>query len=140
MPSSNASATRPRLPHTTPRVLSTWDDVQRWCDAIVAAQAARECRSGCPLGSLANELSELDHAARNHLAGAFASWRQLLTEGLAGLIRSGALRPDADPASLAVSTLASLQGGLLLAEVDRDTRSLEIALDATITHLRSFAP
>jgi TetR/AcrR family transcriptional regulator, transcriptional repressor for nem operon len=120
--------------------LSTLDDVQRWRDAIVAAQAERQCRSGCPLGSLASELSELDHAARNQLADAFASWRQLLTEGLAELIRSGALRPDADPASLALSTLASLQGGLLLAELDRDTRPLETALDAAITHLSSFAP
>jgi AcrR family transcriptional regulator len=120
--------------------VSTWDDVQRWRDAIVAAQAERECRSGCPLGSLANELSELDRAARSQLAGAFASWRQLLSEGLEGLIRSGALRPDADPAGLALSTLASLQGGLLLAEVDRETRPLEIALDAAITHLKSFTP
>jgi AcrR family transcriptional regulator len=119
---------------------STWDDIQRWRDAIVASQAERQCRGGCPLGSLASELSELDNAARNQLADAFASWRQLLTEGLAGLIRSGALRPDADPASLALSTLASLQGGLLLSEVDRDTRPLETALDAAITHLMSFAP
>jgi AcrR family transcriptional regulator len=120
--------------------LSTWDDIQRWRNAIVAAQAERQCRSGCPLGSLANELSELDRAARHQLAGAFANWQQLLTGGLAGMIRSGALRPDADPASLALSTIASLQGGLLLAEVDRDTHPLEIALDAAITHLKSFAP
>jgi hypothetical protein len=39
-----------------------------------------------------------------------------------------------------LSTLASLQGGLLLAEVDRDTRPIEIALDAAITQLKSFAP
>jgi TetR/AcrR family transcriptional repressor of nem operon len=120
--------------------VSTWDDVQRWRDAIVAVQAERECRSGCPLGSLASELSELDDAARNQLANAFASWRELLIEGLSGLVRSGALRPDADPASLGLSTLASLQGGLLLAEIDRDTRPLEIGLDAAITHLKSLAP
>lgn len=118
---------------------STWDDVQRWRDAIVAAQAERQCRSGCPLGSLANELCELDHAARNQLLDAFASWQQLLAACLARMIASGALRPDADPASLALSTIASLQGGLLLAEIERGTRPLEIALDAAITQLRTFA-
>ena len=87
---------------------------------------------GCPLGSLANELAELDAAAREQLSGAFATWEQLLADGLAGMARAGALRADADPASLAVSTMASLQGGLLLAEVERNTRPLEVALDAAI--------
>ncbi|MGD0809054.1 MAG: TetR family transcriptional regulator [Acidimicrobiales bacterium] len=126
---------RPKL-----AALSSWDDIQRWRNAIVEAQAGRSCRSGCPLGSLANELAELDDTARTQLSGAFATWEQLLTQGLASMIGSGALRPGTDPAVLALSTMASLQGGLLLAEVERDTRPLEVALDAAISHLKSFAP
>jgi AcrR family transcriptional regulator len=120
--------------------LSSWDDIQRWRNAIVEAQARRGCRSGCPLGSLANELAELDDAARAQLSGAFATWELLLAQGLASMVGSGALRPDTDPAVLALSTMASLQGGLLLAEVERNTRPLEVALDAAISHLKSFAP
>jgi TetR/AcrR family transcriptional regulator, transcriptional repressor for nem operon len=120
--------------------LSSWDDIERWRDAVVEAQAGRGCRSGCPLGSLANELAELDAGAREQLSHAFATWEQLLADGLAGMARAGALRADADPASLALSTMASLQGGLLLAEVKRNARPLEVALDAAIAHIRSFAP
>jgi len=120
--------------------LSSWDDIRRWRDAVVEAQAGRGCRSGCPLGSLANALAELDVAAREQLSDAFATWEQLLADGLAGMARAGALRADADPASLAVSTMASLQGGLLLAQVERNTGPLEVALDAAIAYLRSFAP
>jgi TetR/AcrR family transcriptional regulator, transcriptional repressor for nem operon len=120
--------------------LASWDDIQLWRNAVVEAQADRGCRSGCPLGSLANELAELDGAARAQLSGAFATWERLLADGLAHMVEAGALRPDADPASLALSTIASLQGGLLLAEVERNTRPLEVALDAAISHLRSFAP
>ena len=120
--------------------LSSWEDIWRWRDAVVDAQAGRGCRSGCPLGSLANELAELDAGAREQLSLAFATWEQLLADGLAVMARAGALRADADPASLAVSTIASLQGGLLLAEVERDTRPLEVALDAAIAYMRSFAP
>jgi TetR/AcrR family transcriptional repressor of nem operon len=120
--------------------LSNWDDIECWRNGIVALQqAARGCRSGCPLGSLANELSELDDTAREQLVDAFASWELLLTNGLAGMIDAGTLSSEADPATLAVSTIASLQGGLLLAELERNTRPLEIALDAAIAHLRSFA-
>jgi AcrR family transcriptional regulator len=120
--------------------LSSWEDLDRWRDAIVAAQAARRCRSGCPLGSLASPLAELDETARAQLADAFTSWQQLLADGLGDMIRSGALRADANPDRLAISTIASLQGGLILAELERDTRPLEIALDAAIDHLRTFAP
>ena len=56
------------------------------------------------------------------------------------MITSGELRRDADPERLAVSTIASLQGGLILAELERDTRPLEIALDAAIAHLRPSRP
>ena len=46
--------------------LADWHDIQRWRDMIVSAQAARACRGGCPLGSLASEVVELDDAARGH--------------------------------------------------------------------------
>jgi AcrR family transcriptional regulator len=120
--------------------LSSWDDLTRWRDAIVVAQAERQCRSGCPLGSLASPLAELDETARAQLAAAFTSWQQLLADGLRAMITSGALRADANPERLAISTIASLQGGLILAELERDTRPLEVALDAALAHLETFAP
>jgi TetR/AcrR family transcriptional regulator, transcriptional repressor for nem operon len=120
--------------------LQSWDDLIRWRDMIVAHQAARSCRNGCPLGSLANGLAELDDVARNQLSGAFSSWGRIIAEGLTRMVESHTLRADADPQELAVSVLASLQGGLLMAETARDTRPLEIALDAAIAHLKSFAP
>jgi TetR/AcrR family transcriptional regulator, transcriptional repressor for nem operon len=119
--------------------LSSWDDLQRWRDMIVEVQADRSCRGGCPLGSLASELADLDEPARRRLSDAFRAWERLLTEGLADMVETGALRADANTTDLAVSVIASLQGGLLLAEIDRSTRPLEIALDAAIAHVRSFA-
>jgi TetR/AcrR family transcriptional repressor of nem operon len=120
--------------------LTSWDDLQRWRNMIVETQAVRACRYGCPLGSLVNELSELDEFARTQLSSAFANWEQILDDGLAAMVEAGRLRADANTADLAVSVVASLQGGLLLAEMDRSTRPLEVALDAAIAHLKSFAP
>lgn len=120
--------------------LSSWDDIQAWRDMVVQAQAARVCRGGCPLGSLANELADLDERARTRLSDAFMAWEQLLSDGLGKLVEAGTLRADADARDLALSVIASLQGGLLLAEIDRSTRPLEVALDAAIAYLRSFAP
>ena len=51
----------------------------------------------------------------------------------------GGLAPEADPDQLALATLAALQGGLLLAQVDRDTKPLEAALDAMIALIEAIA-
>jgi AcrR family transcriptional regulator len=120
--------------------LSNWDDLERWRNMIVETQAVFDCRYGCPLGSLVNELAELDEFARTQLSDAFAIWEQILADGLAGMVDAGELRADANTTDLALSVIASLQGGLLLAEMSRSTRPLEVALDAAIAHLRSFAP
>ncbi len=66
-------------------------------------------------------------------------WVRLIAEGIARMVERGDIRADADAEALAIGVLASLQGGLLMAETTRNTRPLEIALDAAIAHLKSFA-
>jgi hypothetical protein len=44
----------------------------------------------------------------------------------------GHLPPGINPDDLALTLLAALQGGLLLAQVQRDTRPLETALDTLL--------
>ena len=73
------------------------------------------------------------------MSDAFESWAQLIAEGIARMKDRGDIRADADAEALAISVLASLQGGLLMAETTRSTRPLEIALDAAIAHLKEFA-
>jgi len=119
--------------------LSSWDDIEAWRAAVVDAQAMIGCRGGCPLGSLANDLADLDEPARRQLSAAFRDWQSMLSSGLTQMIAAGELRPEADPSSLALATIAALQGGLLLAEVERDTRPLAIALDSAVAHLKSYA-
>ncbi|MGA7835430.1 MAG: TetR/AcrR family transcriptional regulator [Acidimicrobiales bacterium] len=119
--------------------LSSWEDLQDWRSMIVEFQAARRCRGGCPLGSLVVELVEADNEARSHLARAFEEWEQLLAQGFERMIQRGLLRDDTRAAELAVAVMASLQGGLLLAELEKRTRPLEVALDSAIAHVRTFA-
>jgi hypothetical protein len=54
---------------------------------------------------------------------------------MAGFLRMhalGRLAPEADPRQLALATLAALQGGLLLAQVQRDPEPLAAGLDAML--------
>ena len=54
------------------------------------------------------------------------------------MVASGELRSDADPEGLAASTLASLQGGLMLTQARRDPRALRQALDGALALVGSY--
>ena len=119
--------------------LDSWKAIRSWFDALVALQGERQARGGCAIGSLVGQLAEVDEQARCDLAASFARWERHLSDGLRAMQARGSLRARADPDRLAVATLASLQGGLLLTQVRRDPGQLRVALDAAYVHLRSHA-
>ncbi|MEO5899722.1 MAG: TetR/AcrR family transcriptional regulator [Ilumatobacteraceae bacterium] len=119
--------------------LDNWDALRAWCDHIVALKEAHGCELGCPLGTLASELVATDDAARIQLAGALQRWENHLRAGLRRMQEQQLLEPTADVDALATATMASLQGGLLLAKASRSTRPLRIALDAALAHLHAAA-
>jgi TetR/AcrR family transcriptional regulator, transcriptional repressor for nem operon len=116
------------------------EGLRAWRDTIVSIQAAADCRGGCPLGSLASELAELDHAVRCDVAAGYARWQAAISACLAGMRDRGQLSAAADPARLATAVLAALQGGLLLAKVEQDVRPLATALDVMISLIASLTP
>jgi AcrR family transcriptional regulator len=118
---------------TTERAgLGTPAGLRAWRDLVLAQAARTSGQGGCPLGSLGGQLAETDTTARDQIAGGFGRWADALRDGLRELAAAGQLRPGLDPDDVAVTLLATLQGGLLLAQVQRDTRSLEAALDTVL--------
>ena len=109
--------------------LDSIEGLRAWRDLVVAQAARTSGRGGCPLGSLGGQLAETDITARDQIADGFGRWSDALRDGLRELHAAGQLRPGLNPDDLAVTLLASLQGGLLLAQVQRDARALETALD-----------
>jgi TetR/AcrR family transcriptional regulator, transcriptional repressor for nem operon len=109
--------------------LGTPAGLRAWRDLVVTQVAQASGQGGCPLGSLGGQLAETDATARGQIADGFGRWADALRKGLRDLAAAGQLRPGLNPDALAVTLLASLQGGLLLTQVQRDTRPLETALD-----------
>lgn len=112
--------------------------VERWADAIVAYQRREQRFSGCPLGSLANDLSGDSFAASGRIEDSFATWHSLLEAGITTMVGNGVLRQDADPHLLAAAILALLQGGLMMAKATQDEASLRVPLDAAIDYLCAY--
>lgn len=125
--------------------LSDAGGLQAWRDMLITTAKNAGGRGGCPLGSLGGQLAESDPRARALIAAGFEQWSAAISDGLQALHAAGHLRAGLDPDDLAVTLLAAVQGGLLLAQVQRDTRPLETAVDtvlalATSKARRSGAP
>ena len=101
--------------------------------AARARAAARSARSP-------GKLAETDAHAQALIAAGFGQWLAAISDGLRRLHDAGHLPDDTEPDDLAVTLLAALQGGLLLAQVQRDTRPLETAVDTVFKLARISRP
>jgi AcrR family transcriptional regulator len=119
--------------------LDSFEALQAWRDVVVGTERDLDCVGGCPLGSLSSELADRDSRAREALADGFAQWADAIRGGLQHMIDRGLLRDDTDPERLSLAMLATLQGGLLLAQAQRSTAALEAGLDAMIEQIRQYA-
>jgi TetR/AcrR family transcriptional regulator, transcriptional repressor for nem operon len=115
--------------------LDSVEALRAWRDQAVAIEKELQCKGGCPIGTLAGELAEVDPDARADIAEGFARWEEAIAQGIAAMHARGELPAETDPDRLALALLAAHQGGLLLTQVRRDPAPLEAALDAMIDHI-----
>ena len=109
--------------------LSSANGVEAWRNMVITGAKAK---GGCPLGSLSAQLAESDPEARALIAAGFDQWAAAIGDGLRSLQADGKLPSDIDPDDLAATLLATLQGGLLLAQLQRSTRPFETAVDTLL--------
>jgi len=109
--------------------------LRTWADTIVALNRATP--AGCPLGSLANELANQSEAARAQLVVGFDAWAERLGRGFSVMQSRGELSPSASPRDLAISVLAAVQGGLLLAKTAHSPAPLVLALNMALKHVEA---
>jgi AcrR family transcriptional regulator len=118
--------------------LDTWEAWEGWRDAVIAYYGAQP-HWGCPIGALTSELIGQDPERAAEVAAHMDRWRGYLEAGLIRMREAGLLQADADPATLALSIFASLQGGLLLTQTTKSLKPLEAALDGAMTALHATA-
>lgn len=106
--------------------------LRAWRDMVIAQAKSNQASGGCPLGSLGGQLAESDPQARALIAAGFDRWSDAISDGLRALHAAGHLPAGIDPDDLAVTLLAVLQGGLLLAQVQRNTHPLETVVDTLL--------
>jgi len=106
--------------------------VEAWRKMVIAAAKRTKAKGGCALGSLVGQLAESDPEARALIASGFDQWAAAIGDGLRSLHAEGKLPPGVDPDDLAITLLATLEGGLLLAQAQRSTRPFETAVNTLL--------
>ena len=119
--------------------LDTLAGLQEWRDLLVDHQRRLQCQGGCPIGALGAEVAETDPIGRLAVARGFRRWEGHIRDGLRTMHQRGDLPREVNPEDLALALLAALQGGLLLTQIQRQTRPLEVALDAMLDKIGALA-
>jgi AcrR family transcriptional regulator len=109
-------------------------------DGFVTEQEQSGCRGGSAFGNLATELSDEHEGFRVTLAQAFQRLVGAFARQLERARANGELKPDADPQALAEFLVATLEGGILLARVHRDSSVLARVLRSAEAHLWTHRP
>ena len=112
--------------------LGSSEGLLAWRDTVIAQARSSNGKGGCPLGSLAGQLAETDPRTRARIAAGFEQWSAAISDGARRLQAAGHLPAGVDADDYAITLLAALQGGLLLAQVQQDTRPLQATLDTLL--------
>jgi TetR/AcrR family transcriptional regulator, transcriptional repressor for nem operon len=118
--------------------VSSLDMLARVLDRFASDYAVH--LSGCPIGTLASELTAGPVPARDTVIEAFGAWEGYLTSALQRIQATGDLGSEHDAGELALGLLAGLEGGMFLSQVRGSDRPLRVALDTALAYLRSLRP
>jgi TetR/AcrR family transcriptional repressor of nem operon len=96
--------------------------------AIVRYHESRNLVGGCIFGNTALEMSDRNETYRAVIHGVFEEWRRRIREVLESAVRSGEVRKDLDPESMAHHIVATVEGGIMVARASRNPADLKACL------------
>jgi TetR/AcrR family transcriptional repressor of lmrAB and yxaGH operons len=102
------------------------DVVNAICEHYKRQLTDSDFRAGCPVGTVAQE-AFADSKLGTSVSGIFDQWASGLT---AVLVNAG--RKQADASDLAILCIASIEGAITLARVQRSTRPIEVVQERLI--------
>ncbi|TNG03913.1 MAG: TetR/AcrR family transcriptional regulator [Gammaproteobacteria bacterium] len=80
------------------------------------AMTLNDLKLGCPLNNLSQEMSPIDEQFRHRLDGIYDQWRKGIAMALRNGIKTGSVRSDIQPDSVATFLVAALEGCIGMAK------------------------
>jgi TetR/AcrR family transcriptional regulator, transcriptional repressor for nem operon len=102
---------------------------RRYFEEVCVLLETQQCRSGCLVGTLSQEMANQSEAFRSRLEEIFESSRARYTECLKVAQEAGEIPPDVDVTELAEFCLSSWQGAILRAKASRSVGPIRTFID-----------
>src|SRR5262245_32918276 len=93
---------------------------------------------GCPVLNTAIEADDTNPPLRDRARQAMDEWQELIIRVASKGVRTGELRPEADPEALATVITATLEGAVRLSKLYADSIHMRRAVDHLTTHIQSL--
>lgn len=114
------------------------DRIARVLSDSVANMEKNGCRGGCLFANLAAELSDTHPEFGHQLSAVFNRWTALVEQTLRAGQESGQVSPAINPAELATFVVATIEGALMLARVNKKISDLRTCAQQLTTYLNLF--
>jgi AcrR family transcriptional regulator len=116
--------------------INSWSDMENWFQNYIEFQKSVDYELSCPLGTIANDLSNDQEILRQDVR-LFLEWcRGKIARFFAERKAAGEFIVKVNPDSLADFCISIMQGGMLLTKMKRDSDMFENAAKEAIQYLR----
>ncbi len=119
--------------------IESWQDLEQWFRAQIALQKSFKMTRGCPLGTIANEVTVNDELIRQDLSHIFEVIKNKLATFFIKEKAKGRLAREANEDRLADFCIATIQGAMLMGKIERNSQRVESSVREALTHLKSYA-
>jgi TetR/AcrR family transcriptional regulator, transcriptional repressor for nem operon len=119
--------------------INSWKDLEKWFHAHIDWQMSFGMTRGCPIGTVANELTEEDELIRQDVSLIIELIKYKVAAFFIREKAKGLLRKDADEERLADFCIATLQGAMLVGKIRRNKRPVEMTFREVLEHLKYYA-
>ncbi|MEQ9620209.1 MAG: TetR/AcrR family transcriptional regulator [Deltaproteobacteria bacterium] len=119
--------------------IESWNDLERFFYDHIDGIRVFDCRRSCPIGSIGNELASDNEDIRRDVKLVFDYMRDKIALFFENMKAEGEIKKTSDPESMADFCIATVQGALLLAKVNRDSNAAENAVAHAVQYLKSYS-
>lgn len=117
------------------RTLPPLARLRKYFERAIESNGGKDCRGGCLVGNLTQEVSDHSDLVRLGLRDALRTWQQDIENVLVEAADNGDLPKHLDPSATAAYLLDGWQGAVLRMKAEKTTDPVKIFIEMSFDHL-----
>ncbi len=119
--------------------INTWQDLEEWFAFFINFQNSIGCERGCPMATIGYELTKRQEPIRKDIDLIFEFTINSLSRFFTNLKAKGKLKKSVDPDSLAELCFLTMQGGMIVSKIRKETTPFENSAKHIVSYLKLLA-